>query len=336
MKLSCLKLLSCVLVIVMMCSFPFTLTSYAYGPTAPNNDYCYIRAVKSGKYITVPNGTVSNGKEIKIYSANETASQRWHIYTYSDGYSVIRSAVNLNYYLSLKNSTSTNNAKLTIEYIASGSVIPSRAIFKFVSDTELGITYIINKSTKEEHNMNKVLEAYGGFTSDGTNIVNYDAHSGIDVAYNQFWVIESTSRQTALWGYDFVDSGGHCDWSSSSQYTDMVTEATSAWNNRLNKTIFRKDSLATLEDVKIVDSNQSLSSTQAVANTNATTKQVTFFTAAMEVLPADVVRMTTVTHELGHCLGLFESGQLGNIMKQGGWAYRTSISLDDVASYNLT
>ncbi len=44
----------------------------------------------------------------------------------------------------------------------------------------------------------------------------------------------------------------------------------------------------------------------------------------------------TVTHELGHCLGLYESSQQGNIMTQGGLAYGTSISLDDVATYKLT
>lgn len=63
----------------------------------------------------------------------------------------------------------------------------------------------------------------------------------MDAARNQFWVIESTTRTTYKWDYDLVDSGGNCDWSSSSKYTDMVTEAISAWNSRLNTTIFRKD-----------------------------------------------------------------------------------------------
>lgn len=101
MKTKSLRII-CLLVIILAFSSLFTVISCAYGDTAPNNAYCYIRAVKSGKYITVPNGTVSNGKEIKIYSATESAAQRWHVYTYSDGYSIIRSAVNSNYYLSLK------------------------------------------------------------------------------------------------------------------------------------------------------------------------------------------------------------------------------------------
>lgn len=69
----------------------------------------------------------------------------------------------------------------------------------FLGNDTLGITYMINKSTLVDHSMLKVLEAYGGSTSNGTNIVNYDAHNGVDAARNQFWVIESTTRTTYKW-----------------------------------------------------------------------------------------------------------------------------------------
>ena len=332
MKLNCLKLFSCIFVILIL----FSVTSYAYGPTAPNNEYCYIRAVKSGKYITVPNGTVSNGGEIKIYSGNETASQRWYIYTYSDGYSLIRSAVNSNYYLTLKSSTSTNNAKLTIEYFQPGSAVPSRALFMFIGDVTLGITYIVNKGTIEDHSMTKALEAYGGSTSDGTNIVNYDMYDGVDEACNQYWVIESTTRTVYPLGEDLVDSGGHCDWDSSSKYTYMVTLATAAWNNRLGDTIFRNDTSNVLQDVKIADAKRNFFDSQIIAQTSTLFNKITFYTEVMDNLRGEMIRLHTVTHELGHCLGLDESIQQGNIMTQGGRAYGTSISLDDVATYELT
>lgn len=74
----------------------FPVTSSALGSTPGVSDV-YIRNVKNGKYIDVPNGAVAAGKELIMWTGNEGVNQRWNVYTYPDGWSIIRSVIDKRY-----------------------------------------------------------------------------------------------------------------------------------------------------------------------------------------------------------------------------------------------
>lgn len=143
----------------------------------------YIRGIKSGKYIDVPDGTVSPGKAVQLYTGNETIAQRWKVQKYDGDWCTITSALNSNYYLYL--SGSGNGATIILKQITSGS-IPNRAQFR-IDRYGCGVARIINRANFNT-NTHRYLEASGGNTSNGTKIVHWTPYTGYDAGINQLWV----------------------------------------------------------------------------------------------------------------------------------------------------
>lgn len=312
------------------------LSAFALGSTPDGSTQIYIRAVKSGKYIDVPNGTVSNKKEVQIHPGNQTNAQKWYYVKYQDGLFSLRSAIDSNYYLSMNGNAASNGTKLVIEYFAPGTPIPSRAIFGVANHDEYGVGLIFSKENIYSGSQLCVLETQSGNIDNGTKIIQHTAYETADTAYNQFWVFEGTSRTQFTNFQDLVDSGRHCDYDGTTKYQNLINISTTAWNNYAGATIFRKNSITNLKDVTFYDKTSSPSGPSVLAATFPDKNKIEFYTTPMDNLDGVIIRTHTVMHELGHALGLSHSANgLGNVMCQGGLAYRTSLSLDDLQSFKV-
>lgn len=347
-KIKAKCIISCLMIVVIMFADSVTFISSAYGADIGNYTSCmvYIRNVNSGKYIDVPGGTVSNGKEVQLYEGMSIADQRWNVVEESDGYYSIRSAINQRYFLSVKGDKDVNGAKIVLKYVASGSATPDSAKFFFL-DTGYGCSAIVSKLVFGSGNKDlHVLDAQQAGTANGTKILNYTGYDTLDTAAHQLWVFECDERfPCADQGWDLVDLTGHCDWDGSSQYMSMVSKAANTWNTYIGDEVLRPDAWNRTQDVYIKDVDSDPEHNGAFGKTYPKTYHeglnisraatIELYLDKMTGFDSNLQRQKVVTHELGHALGLYEFlPYFGNIMCQGSFAYGTSIGLDDKAQFS--
>lgn len=344
------SIVSLVVVISIIFLNLFSLIASGYGADTDDWQYyrVYIRNVGSGKYITVPNGTVSNGKEIKIYEATENISQQWGVYKLSNGNYCIRSEIDDNYVLSIENATNSNGSKIVLKYLSDGASVPTSAQFWMLSVAEYQCAYLISCLSVENSTL-RAIDCQNNGSADGTKLVQYDVGDTIEDGVSQLWVFEDVDRSTELLTWDLVDTGKHCDWDSTSQYTSMVRKAADAWNDYIGAEVFRDDAWNIVQDVKIKDLDSDPTGGGAFGCTFSSNilnlgenakyaRQIHLYKDTMDDLQSDLQRQKVVMHEMGHALGLEHnrtaksSNKLGNIMQQGELPYGVYVGLDDKAS----
>lgn len=129
--------------------------------------------------------------------------------------------------------------------------------------------------------------------------------------------------------WHLVDSGKHLDYDGNSEYMSYVVVGASIWNG-YKSGVIRKDSLSVIEDVYISDINTVNGSTG-----------ITYASGKIELnkyylKDDDSDHITnTVTHELGHALGLAHSTSSSDIMYESQTAV-TKLSQNDKDSYDAS
>ena len=144
-----------------------------------------------------------------------------------------------------------------------------------------------------------------------------------DVEYTQAFVLNS---------WDLVDSGGHLDWDGETSYMDEWYKSVKTWNSH-KPGVIRKDRWNIIEDVNIADycdeDANEFAYTSAKGKIRFNTAQMDSFTSAE--------KQKTITHEIGHALGLYENNGNKNsklsVMEQGRKSV-TKLSADDKAGYD--
>lgn len=333
-----LSVSAALLSVLMVIISPISMTASALGgtPNGASATYVYIRNVKSGKYMHLSGGTIGDDKVVTLYHGDESKGQKWKVSNVTGSWCTIRSAVDEHYALSVLGSNNSNGVKVALRYLPSGGTIPDNAQFMCL-DTLVGSSIIISKISFNSSNA-RVIEPLNGNTADGAQLVMWDYHDDIDQSINQLWVFEDTERSVKVSAWDLVDSGGHCDWQANTKYLTYLTKATSAWNSFMGTTRFRADAWNTVEDVRISDLPNDPLKKGANARTYNSGK-IEFYTNQIDAYASNAAKQKTITHELGHALGLDDNNlvnvkpTLGNIMQQGELAYGTSFSYDDKASY---
>lgn len=318
-------------------SFLFYSSALGESPEGSTHGYVFIRSVKSGKYIEVPNSTVGDGVEVCLNVENKNLSQGWKFVLDNNGYYSIRSALDNHYMLALQNGNNINGAKIVIKYISNYNSIPDSAKFCLFSwNDNSGVTYILSKLSYEDGLNFRSIDCQGASTANGTKLLTYNIAFDYDLDAHRLWVFEDTGRSIKTNNWNLVDSGKHCDWDGSSKYMSMIPVAANAWNNSIGKEIFRPDAWNRIEDVKIYDERVS-NEDPSVFGTTFSNGKIIFYTSSMDGLESELQRQKVVTHELGHALGLGHNNSVpGSIMTQGALAYGTSLSLDDKASFSAS
>ena len=349
-KIKMQSIISLVIVISILFLNSFSLVASAYGSDIDDGDCArvYIRNIGSGKYMTVPDGTVSNGKEIKIYEATESKSQQWDVYNLGNGYYCIRSAIDDNYVLSVEDGNDISGAKIVLKYLSDGASIPTSAKFYGYKIDDFQCAFLAS-GVSLTNGAPRVIDCKNDKQSDGTNLVQYDMTVVIEDCVSQLWSFESYDRSIKLQSWNLVDTGGHCDWDCDTDtYASMVRKAANAWNDYIGDEVFRPDAWNIVQDVTIKELEKDLENKGYYAATynndifenGLQANSIEIYTNAMNELESDLQRQKVVMHEFGHALGLAHnrtkdhaaSEKLANIMQQGQLPYSTFISLDDRAS----
>ena len=109
----------------------------------------------------------------------------------------------------------------------------------------------------------------------------------------------SADPKPKLLAWDLVDSGKHLDWAGGTKYQSAFNKAVNTWNE-YKPGVIRKDTAATLMDVKILDVIDERSPDVGKSYGDG---RITFNTFYMDNFSVKS-RRNTCTHELGHALGL--------------------------------
>lgn len=131
-----------------------------------------------------------------------------------------------------------------------------------------------------------------------------------------------------LLGWDLVDSGKHLDWDGSTHYMTEWYNAVNTWN-AYKSGVIRADRLSVIQDVKISDKSKKDGLTFA---TTYSSGKIVFYRDTMDKMTS-TQRQATMTHELGHALGLDHVTASNSIMRQG-YKNFTNLSSDDKKGYD--
>lgn len=330
----------------------FSLIASAYGATLDftgGDPWVYIRNASNGKYLATSDYEYTDGDEVELQEGEENETAQWWIVKQNeDGFYSFHVFGDENFVLALEDDNDVNGAKIVLKDISGYSSVPDSALFWNFSYIPMQISYLYNVKSLNNGNTRAITCESGS-----NELTNSDIKTGIDNSIVQCWVFETVYRSTPLQNWNLVDSGGHCDWDCSTQYSAMVRKAANAWNDYIGDEVFRPDSVSIVQDVKIRDMDTDPTGEGAIARTYSSdffelendekiyVSSICFYTDEMNELQSDLQRQKVVMHELGHALGLAHnqtvdhavSERLGNIMQQGGeLPYDTFISLDDKAA----
>lgn len=129
-------------------------------------------------------------------------------------------------------------------------------------------------------------------------------------------------------GWDLVDSGKHLDWDGSTNYMTEWYNAVNTWN-AYKPGVIRADRWDIIEDVSIRDRDSYDGSVLAITSSGGT---ITFYHDTMDTLNS-TQKQATITHEIGHALGLGHVTASNAIMRQGIKNF-ISLSSDDKKGYD--
>lgn len=140
--------------------------------------------------------------------------------------------------------------------------------------------------------------------------------------------VTNASAAAQILSWHLVDSGKHLDWGGSTKYQSYFDSGVNVWNG-YKKGVIRKDTIFTIEDVRISDYTEK-SNTAGVTSSAGTIK---FNKYTMDKLTSTQKKNVAI-HELGHALGLAHN--TSNDVMYKYVSTNTTLSSNDKASYDAS
>lgn len=140
----------------------------------------------------------------------------------------------------------------------------------------------------------------------------------------------ASSNSYALLSWYLIDSGKHLDWDGTTNYMKEWYAAVNTWN-AYKAGVIRVDALNNIQDVKIMDKSSKDGSTFA---TTYATGQIVFYQDTMDTATS-TQRQATITHEIGHALGIDHNNIANSIMRQG-YKNFTALHEQDKKAYDAS
>lgn len=137
----------------------------------------------------------------------------------------------------------------------------------------------------------------------------------------------ATAPIVSTQSWHLVDSGKHLDWGGSTKYQTQFNKAVKVWNG-YKSGVIRKDTIATIQDVKISDYYNKNSDT---VGSTVPDKRLRFNKANMDKC-STTRQLNVCIHELGHALGLGHNKSTDVMYFKV--TTNTTLSRNDKASYN--
>lgn len=303
----------------------FKTSAHEINEITSGSDY-YVRNIKSGLYLDVSGGGSADCTNVQIYNSNNSNAQKWQLVYTNDGYYLLRSKINPYNYLGVESNFSNNWSNVCIRN-DSGSPKPSYVKWHLVkNDNSNGYwdgTYRLESACS---NNSKSLDTYSGGTASETNVIQYEYSGDLNLE----WVLESVTVDGGPYDWDFIDSGGHCDITNYSKYGTELGYAMNTWNS-YKAGVLRYDTSSTINDVDIKNEYKE---NGELGITDPDADEIRLNTYNLDA--STVEAQKTITHELGHALGLDDhNDESGNIMCQG-LRHVITLSHSDKASYDTS
>lgn len=135
-------------------------------------------------------------------------------------------------------------------------------------------------------------------------------------------VVYGSTTNYVLQNWDLVDSGKHLDWDGKTNYMTEWYNAVNTWN-AYKPGVIRADRWDIIQDVAISDKATKDGATFA---TTYAIGKIVFYQDTMDKMTS-TQRQATITHEIGHALGLDHNKKETSIMRQG---YKNFVNLDEI------
>lgn len=140
-------------------------------------------------------------------------------------------------------------------------------------------------------------------------------------------MVDSVLADAYIQTWDLVDSGKHLDYDGNSKYMSYANTGASIWNG-YKSGVIRRDSVLVIQDVYISDINKANGNT-GVTYSNGKIELNKYY---LENCTDDQIT-NTVTHELGHALGL-DHGPLSSDIMYSSQTNVKTLSQNDKDSYD--
>lgn len=292
---------------------------------------CYIRNLKNGLYLYVDGGNTAPGTNVLLWTSNQSNAQKWVVQRITNGKYVVRSKLSLDRVLHIQRNQYVVGSNVDI---SSGSTLNEPKYL--TGDLHWTLHFNNDGTVCFESYTGHYLDASNGGMTVGTNVIQSDYNGNPSMR----WILETTLSAVNTSSDNCVDSGGHIDWDGSTQYSQFLTSAMSKWNSYIGYNLFRKDTGSTVQDLKVLDVNDTSDLFFGrYIHKSIGTDELLFNICCMNLLHdnnsyvADLQKEAVAAHELGHSLGLDHKNTFADVMTTKTYVSYTYPSINDMLSY---
>ena len=213
-RFACMMLLLALVFTLLPAQHPVRAAS---GVNINNGFYAICSSINKNKVVDVKSGSIADGNNVQLYSANATTAQTFYIRHIADGYYAIVMAGTQSKALDIHGGTGYSGANVEVYTYHGGA----NQLWKFVPTGKSGEYYIVSKSG------GVYLDVSGGSGANGANIQVYTGNQSAA----QRWTLRENYNVTKAVNYalKYTDASGKLNGNTYNS-ADYNVYTTTAWN----------------------------------------------------------------------------------------------------------